>query len=180
MSARKAGNGSAKPDPFANVPGRTDLDRQEAGEWFGHEQIPGFSSILDREGHGLRRVEVRGRQTRDYEEAIDRITIQSLRMDAEERYRFSLDQNPRAMAKHCVVSWDWTTADGQEIPCTHENKLRVFQDKSLADHANFIVAAIQVIEGRVRAVVEEDEGKSAPRSVGLSTGQVSARTGDIP
>lgn len=155
-------------ESLRNVAGRVDLKREDEGEWFepipddgkmGPNQVEVLRSLLvDADGNGLKRVKVRGRSTKDYEQAERDINRQLIRLSSKKRADMQRGVLDGLTADHCVMDWEFTDRHGNEIPCSKETIRAVLEDRELRNHRALIYLAIQALEEDASAVAEEDLG----------------------
>lgn len=159
---------TASPDPLSEIVGRVDLKHEEQGEWFGHvpedgkigpNQIEGYlAKLVDENGNGLARVQVRSRFTKAYTKAEEAKSLQAVRLQGKKRAAFQRRMVAELTARHCVADWEFTDRNGHEIPFSSELCERLLVEPEFRHHREFIHIAIGTLQGDIEQIHEEDQG----------------------
>jgi hypothetical protein len=152
---------------LGNVPGMVDTKREAEGAWYDHDAIDGFKeALVNSDGYGLLAVKVCSRFTSAYRKKEQEVHSQALNKASKERLGYITDEVARLNAANCVVDWDFTDNDGQEIPFSVESVSTLYTKEGEKGiqlyrfHRAFIEAAIAALHVDVEKQQEEDSGKS--------------------
>lgn len=152
-----------------NVPtlvGMVDVKHESDGEWFSHAsefadaglyEIEGFATtLLDKNGNGLKRIKVSSRHTTAYERAEDNRTARILRMKANKRQRANRLLTEELTGKYCIQDWEMTDTSGVDVPFSRTLATAIMTQPEYRHHKFFAYACIMKLQGEIDEAVEED------------------------